>query len=289
MMLATETVSLGELLDARMFLEVPLAGLAAANADRGDRGRAAGGDRRGRRPRTGHAAVQRRRQALPPDPRPRRRQRAAAGVHRLDPRGAAAAADREDRPARGRRGDPAPAPRHPARGAPPAAGGGGEGDARAHRLPDGDSARPSARELVGVELPLAAPARRRPGRAATGTPSAAPTSPYSPSSSIDATHGSPAPARSPRPCGPRRRRWSRSRSGSRRARRGGGTSRARSRRRRRWRRVERHRLAVHPHPAEDRHRAVAVLAEHPRLDRSRPGRRASAAIEVRSRRLSLNV
>src|SRR6478609_5524540 len=32
MMLATETVSLGELLDARMFLEVPLAGLAAANA-----------------------------------------------------------------------------------------------------------------------------------------------------------------------------------------------------------------------------------------------------------------
>ncbi len=32
MMLATESVSLGELLDARMFLEVPLAGLAAANA-----------------------------------------------------------------------------------------------------------------------------------------------------------------------------------------------------------------------------------------------------------------
>ena len=32
MMLATETVSLGELLDARMFLEVPLAGVAAANA-----------------------------------------------------------------------------------------------------------------------------------------------------------------------------------------------------------------------------------------------------------------
>src|SRR4051794_3493308 len=32
MMLATDSVSLGELLDARMFLEVPLAGLAAANA-----------------------------------------------------------------------------------------------------------------------------------------------------------------------------------------------------------------------------------------------------------------
>ncbi len=33
MMLATQTVSLCELLDARLFLEVPLAGLAAANAD----------------------------------------------------------------------------------------------------------------------------------------------------------------------------------------------------------------------------------------------------------------
>jgi len=32
MMLATESISLGELLDARMFLEVPLAGLAALNA-----------------------------------------------------------------------------------------------------------------------------------------------------------------------------------------------------------------------------------------------------------------
>jgi DNA-binding FadR family transcriptional regulator len=33
MMLATETISLAQLLDARMFLEVPLAGLAAANGD----------------------------------------------------------------------------------------------------------------------------------------------------------------------------------------------------------------------------------------------------------------
>ena len=32
MMLATESISIGQLLDARMFLEVPLAGLAAANA-----------------------------------------------------------------------------------------------------------------------------------------------------------------------------------------------------------------------------------------------------------------
>ena len=97
MMLATETVSLCELLDARMFLEVPLAGLAAAQRRRGDGRRAAGGDRRGGRPRARHAAVQRRRQALPPDPRARGRQRAAAGLHRLDPRGAPAAADREHR------------------------------------------------------------------------------------------------------------------------------------------------------------------------------------------------
>src|ERR1700754_1133777 len=33
MMLATESISLGQLLDARMFLEVPLAGLAAQHAD----------------------------------------------------------------------------------------------------------------------------------------------------------------------------------------------------------------------------------------------------------------
>ena len=62
-----------------------------ANADADDRGRAAGGDRRRRGPRAGHAAVQRRRHALPPDPRRGGRQRAAARVHRLDPRGAAAA------------------------------------------------------------------------------------------------------------------------------------------------------------------------------------------------------
>ena len=99
----------GQLLDARMFLEVPLAGLAAANARRGDRGRRC--RRRSTTPpaTSRDAAVQRRRQALPPDPRPRRRQRAAAGVHRLDPRGAAAAADREHLRARGRRRDPAPA------------------------------------------------------------------------------------------------------------------------------------------------------------------------------------
>src|ERR1700754_5363461 len=38
MMLATESISLSQLLDARMFLEVPLAGLAAANAGEGAAG-----------------------------------------------------------------------------------------------------------------------------------------------------------------------------------------------------------------------------------------------------------
>src|SRR3954465_6377111 len=83
MMLATESVSLDELLDARLFLEVPLAGLAARNAtaDTADRlqeaidaaegnepgtepFKGAGGGGNGPRP----GAFQRRRRALPPDP-----------------------------------------------------------------------------------------------------------------------------------------------------------------------------------------------------------------------------
>ena len=95
MMLATETVSLGA---AARRAHVPRGAAGRPGRGqrrRGDRRRPAGGDRRGRRPRARHAAVQRGRQALPPDPRARRGQRAAAGLHRLDPRGAAAAADRE--------------------------------------------------------------------------------------------------------------------------------------------------------------------------------------------------
>src|SRR5919108_1142672 len=53
-MLATESVSLAELLDARMFLEVPLAGLAAANAtaDTADRLQEAINDAEGNAPGT---------------------------------------------------------------------------------------------------------------------------------------------------------------------------------------------------------------------------------------------
>ena len=69
MMLATECVSLDELLDARMFLEVPLAGLAAANATEETAAELQAAIDDADRPRAGHGAVQRRRQALPPDPR----------------------------------------------------------------------------------------------------------------------------------------------------------------------------------------------------------------------------
>ena len=92
-MLATESVSLSR---AARRAAVP----------RGAAGRARRAPTRPRRPRqrlqaaideaAGHEpgtrAVQRRRRALPPDPRRGRRQPAAARVHRLDPRGAAAAA-----------------------------------------------------------------------------------------------------------------------------------------------------------------------------------------------------
>ena len=96
MMLATETVSLGELLDARMFLEVPLAGLAAANATEETAAalQAAIDEAADHKP--GTPPFNDGRQALPSDPGRGRRQRAAAGLHRLDPRGAAAAADRQD-------------------------------------------------------------------------------------------------------------------------------------------------------------------------------------------------
>ena len=99
MMLATDTVSLGELLDARMFLEVPLAGLAAANATEETADALQAAIDEAAEPRAGNAGVQRGRPALPPDPRRRGGQRPAALLHGLDPRGAAAAADRGDRAA----------------------------------------------------------------------------------------------------------------------------------------------------------------------------------------------
>ena len=73
MMLATETVSLGELLDARMFLEVPLAGPRRGQRHRGDRGGAAGRDRRGRR----HTGRARRRSTRPTSASTRSSPRAA--------------------------------------------------------------------------------------------------------------------------------------------------------------------------------------------------------------------
>ena len=164
MMLATESVSLAELLDARMFLEVPLAGLAAANASEDTAARAAGGDRRGRGPRARHPAVQRRRQALPPDPRraPRATSCCCAFtdwiLEVLQPQLIATSPTRVD----GER-DPASAPGHPARGPPPPARGGRAGDARAHRLPARRSR--AQRLVVRRELPLVDRARRRPARA----------------------------------------------------------------------------------------------------------------------------
>ena len=85
MMLETHAVSLHELLEARLLLEVPLAGQAAYRADAGTvrdlraalRGRGRGG-----------AAPDRRRHRGQPD---------GAGVHRLGVRGAAAVADGGDR------------------------------------------------------------------------------------------------------------------------------------------------------------------------------------------------
>ncbi len=99
-MLETDSVSLHELLDARVYLEVPLAGLAAQNATEQDSGGAPGGDRRSRGEPSRRGGVPDRRRALPPRDRGDRAERAAARVHELDARRAAAVADRHDRRAR---------------------------------------------------------------------------------------------------------------------------------------------------------------------------------------------
>ena len=62
LMLAAESISMEELLDARLSLEVPIAGRAAVNADDEVVRAPGGGDRSRGRPPAGHAAVQRRRQ-----------------------------------------------------------------------------------------------------------------------------------------------------------------------------------------------------------------------------------
>ena len=213
-----------------MFLEVPLAGLAAANATEETAAalQAAIDEAAGHEPGTPpfNDADKRFHQILAE----RGRQRAAARLHRLDPRGPAAAADRDDRPARGRGRDPAPAPRHPARRAPPPARGRREGDAGAHRVPAGRSARRVAQrvELLRRQFPLEHPldaARPEPHRDAhRGVED-----PYSPSAALTPPTAR-RPRRSPRPAPPRPPRSSTSRSGSGRARRGAGTRCGRRRR-----------------------------------------------------------
>ena len=86
-----------------------------AARDRRDRAGPARRDRRGRGEPSSLGGVPRRRHALPPRDRERRAQRAAARLHELDARRAAAVADRYDRRLDRRRGDPATAPRDPAR------------------------------------------------------------------------------------------------------------------------------------------------------------------------------
>ena len=141
LMLAAQTISMTELLDARLSLEVPIAGRAAVNADDGDRRAPGGGDRGRGRPPARHRAVQHRRQPLPPDPRRGVRQRPPARADGLDPRGPAAVARGHDLAPRRPRGDPRPAPGDPARGPAAAAPGRRARHAGAHRVPRPDPGR----------------------------------------------------------------------------------------------------------------------------------------------------
>ena len=136
-MLATESVSLHQLLQARMVLEVPLAGLAAANAGKETIAELESGHRGGRGQAAGLRGVQPGGPELPRRDRGRVRQRPAGGVHALDPRRAAAVADPVHRPGGHRREHPAPAHGDP-RGDPQrAARRRRAGDARAPRSPRG--------------------------------------------------------------------------------------------------------------------------------------------------------
>ena len=124
-----------ELVEARISLEVPLAGLAAQHAtdETAEQLLAAIAEARGQRSRLG--GVPDRRHAFPPRDRDRGAQRAAAGVHELDARRAAAVADRHDRRVDRRRRDPRSAPRDPARDPPAPARRRPARDAPAPRLP----------------------------------------------------------------------------------------------------------------------------------------------------------
>ena len=96
LMLAAQTISMAELLDARLSLEVPIAGRAAVNADEAVVARLEEAIEAASGHRAGHRAVQHGRHPLPPDPRRGLGQRPPACAHRLDPRGAPADACRHD-------------------------------------------------------------------------------------------------------------------------------------------------------------------------------------------------
>ena len=95
-MLSADSIDLDELIETRMLLEIPLAGLAAQRATEEDVARAARDPRRGGRVAQGDS-LPRARHAAARDDRRDRRQPAGARVHRVGRPGAAAAAARADR------------------------------------------------------------------------------------------------------------------------------------------------------------------------------------------------
>ena len=139
-MLESESVTLCELLEARMFLEVPLAGLAAQLADAATVAALVGGDRRRERPRSGQRRVPPGRRSLSPDDRDRCRQRATGHFHQLDPRRAPAVVDRACRARRRWGGDHRAAPSDLASDPAPSAHRGRAGHTPAHRVHAGRAA-----------------------------------------------------------------------------------------------------------------------------------------------------
>ena len=148
-MLETDDVSLDELIEARISLEVPLAGLAAQHATDATAAEllAAIAEAEGNHPAS--EAFRLADTQLPPRDRERGPQRAPARVHELDARRAAAVADRHDRRLDRRRRDPAAAPRDPARHPPAPPGRRPARDAPSPRLPA--RARRLARTAIDLE------------------------------------------------------------------------------------------------------------------------------------------
>ena len=141
LMLAAQTISMNELLDARLSLEVPIAGRAAVNADDEIVARLeqAIADAEGHQP--GSEAwntADGRFHATLAEASGNQLLHALTGwiLEVLQP-----SLDRHHLAARRRRGDPRPAPRDPARRAAAPAPGGREGDGRPHRVPGPDPRR----------------------------------------------------------------------------------------------------------------------------------------------------